>query len=587
MSQDATSQPEVGERGRERRSSLWFDAPGRGALVHRGMLLALGLGPEATQGRPIIGIGSSASELNPCNAHLGRVAEAVARGVWQAGGVPLIFPTMSLGEAMIRPTAMLYRNLMSMEVEETLRANPLDGAVLLSGCDKTTPAMLMALASVDLPGMVITGGPKLNGKYRGEDLGSGTSLWRFEREMRAECLNLDDYDVADFGTNRSEGHCNTMGTASSMASIVEALGMQPSGMSSYPAADKRRYALAQSAGSRAVAMVAEGLTPSRILTEDAFANAVHVNAAIGGSTNVIVHLLAIAGRAGVDLSLDEIDRLTSEVPLLVNLMPSGRYLMEDYCYAGGLPAVIHELGDLIRQDALTVSGRTIGEEVATAEVWNRDVIHTRESPCKPAGTGTAVLRGNLCPGGAVIKQSAASPELLRHRGQALVFDSPEAYHAVADRDDLPVEASTVLVVRNAGPIGYPGMPEVGNVPIPNKLARAGITDMVRISDGRMSGTGFGTVVLHVAPEAAVGGPLGLVRTGDWICLDVPARTLTLEVDDAELDRRRAAWSPPQLGPSAESGYTWLFRQHVLQADRGVDFDFLVGRRGSAVARDSH
>ena len=577
--------PDAPTRGE--RSQAWFGAAGRGALTHRGMLLALGLGPDATSGRPVIGIGSSASDLNPCNAHLGGLADAVARGVWQGGGVPLVFPTMSLGEAMMRPTTMLYRNLMAMEVEEVIRANPLDGVVLLSGCDKTTPAMLMALASVDLPGMLISGGPKLNGKYCGEDLGSGTSLRRFEREINAGRMSMEEYDIADSGTNRSGGHCNTMGTASTMACVVEALGMQLSGMASYPAVDKRRYALAHKAGLRIIEMVKDDLTPGTIMTRDAFENAIRVNAAIGGSTNAIVHLLAIAGRVGVPLSLDDFDRLGRDVPLLVDLMPSGRFLMEDFCYAGGLPALIEQLGGLLHREAITVSGRSIGDDVNGARVWGPKVIRSLDDPCLPAGSATAVLHGNLCPDGAVIKQSAASPHLLVHRGKALVFDSPEEYHEVIDDPDIPIDSDTVIVVRNAGPVGYPGMPEVADVPVPTKLTRQGVNDVVRISDGRMSGTGFGTVVLHVAPEASIGGPLSLVRNGDWVSLDVPGRSLTLEVEDAELDRRRALSPVGERADLEGSGYVSLYRRHVLQADRGVDFDFLVGRRGRDVPRDSH
>jgi dihydroxy-acid dehydratase len=584
--------PEDPPAPRPRRSDAWLAATGRGALSHRGILHGLGLGSDATQGRPVIGIGNSASDLNPCNAHLSALARAVANGVWQGGGVPLIFPTMSLGEGMMRPTTMLYRNLMAMEVEETLRANPLDGTVLLSGCDKTTPAMLMALVSADLPGMLITGGAKLTGHFRGEVLGSGTSLWRFENDLRTGRMKESDLDEADFCLNRSDGHCMTMGTASTMACMVETLGMQLSGFASLPAVDKQRYALAHAAGRAAVRLADSDLRPSRILTRSSFENAIKVLAALGGSTNAVVHLLAIAGRAGVQLTLDDFDRIGREVPLLVDLMPSGRYLMEDFCYAGGLPALMAQLRSTLDFRALTVSGKALGDAVSGAEVWNRDVIRPVDAPVLPAGSGMAVLRGNLCPNGAVIKQSAASPELMKHRGQALVFDSPEEYHAAVNDPALPVDRSTVIVVRNAGPVGYPGMPEVANVPIPAKLLEEGVTDMVRISDGRMSGTAFGTVVLHVAPEAYVGGPLALVRSGDWIALDVAARSLEVELTEEEMSARQGELVPREPSgdkpaPDRGGGYVELYRNHVLQADMGADFDILRGARGNAVPRPSH
>jgi dihydroxy-acid dehydratase len=482
---------------------------------------------------------------------------------------------------------MLYRNLLAMEAEEMIRANPLDGVVLLSGCDKTTPGLLMAAASVDLPAVMVTGGPMLNGKYQGRDVGSGTDVWRFEAELKAGRMTQEQIYVAEGCMARSNGHCMTMGTASTMACMAEALGMQLPGSATWPAVDARRYEVAQEAGSRAVGLVEEGLRPSQVMRRGAFENAVRANAAIGGSTNAIVHLLAIAGRLGVEFSLDDFDRLARPVPTLVDLMPSGRHLMEDFCYAGGLPAVLAELGEagLLDASQMTVTGKTIGENVAGAPCWNREVIRAFEEPFLPAGTGTAVLRGNLCPGGAVIKQSAASPELMKHRGRALVFDSPEDYHAVCDSEDFDVTPEDVIVVRYAGPKGYPGMPEVANVVLPAKMLRSGVTDMVRICDGRMSGTGFGTVVLHVTPEAAAGGPIALVRSGDMIELDVPARTLHLDVAEDELERRRAAWEAP--APKAASGYAWLYTQHVMQADAGADFDFLRGSRGHEVPRDSH
>ncbi|WP_328504473.1 dihydroxy-acid dehydratase [Streptomyces sp. NBC_00457] len=570
-----------------RRSQAWFGAQGRSGMVYRSWMRNQGFGHEVFDGRPVIGIATSASELAPCNAHLTRVAEAVKRGVWQAGGFPLQFPTMATGETLMRPTAMLYRNLMAMEVEELIRANPLDGVVLLSGCDKTTPAMLMGAASVDLPAVMVTGGPMLNGKYRGQDVGSGTHVWKFEEDLKTGRMTQEECFFAEGCMARSNGHCMTMGTASTMACMAEALGMQLPGSAAWPAVDSRRMETAQAAGQRIVRMVEEELRPSRILTREAFENAIRVNAAIGGSTNAIIHLTALAGRVGVDLDLEDFDELARVVPTLVNLMPSGRYLMEDFCYAGGLPAVMAELlrGELLHGDQITVTGHGVAENVADAERVGADVITGLDVPFQPAGTGTAVLRGNLCPDGAVIKQSAASPHLLTHRGPARVFDSPEAYHAVADDPELDVDENTVIVIRNAGPKGYPGMPEVANVPLPAKLLKAGVTDMVRVCDGRMSGTGYGTVVLHVAPEAAVGGPLALVRDGDPIVLDVPNRTLRLDVADAELQRRRELWQTP--APRYTSGYTWLYTQHVGQADEGADFGFLRCSRGHEVPRDSH
>ena len=570
-----------------RRSQAWFGAEGRAGMIYRSWLRNEGFGPKVFDGRPVIGIATTWSELAPCNAHLHRVAEAVKRGVWQAGGFPLEFPALATGETQMRPTAMLYRNLLAMEAEELMRANPLDGVVLLSGCDKTTPGLLMAAASVDLPAVMVTGGPMLNGKYQGRDVGSGTDVWRFEADLKAGRTTQEEIYVAEGCMARSNGHCMTMGTASTMACMAEALGMQLPGSATWPAVDARRYEVAQEAGFRAVGLVDEGLRPSQLMRRGAFENAIRANAAIGGSTNAIVHLLAIAGRLGVELSIDDFDRLARPVPTLVDLMPSGKHLMEDFCYAGGLPAVLAELADagLLDTSQMTVTGKTIGENVAGAPCWDRRVIRAFDEPFLPPGSGTAVLHGNLCPGGAVIKQSAASPELMKHRGRALVFDSPEEYHRTCDHDDFDVTPDDVIVLRYAGPKGYPGMPEVANVALPAKILRTGVTDMVRICDGRMSGTGFGTVVLHVAPEAAAGGPIALVQTGDMIELDVAARTLQLEVPDAELERRRAAWRPP--APKATSGYTWLYGEHVMQADSGADFDFLRGQRGHEVPRDSH
>ena len=573
--------------GEGRRSQAWFGAQGRSGMVYRSWVRNQGYGPKVFDGRPVIGIASTWSELTPCNAHLHRVADAVKRGVWQAGGFPLEFPTLSTGETLMRPTAMLYRNLLAMEAEELMRANPLDGVVLLSGCDKTTPGLLMAAASVNLPAIMVTGGPMLNGKFRGRDIGSGTHLWQFVAEMKAGRMTQEDLNMAEGCMSRSDGHCMTMGTASTMACMAEALGMQLPGSATWPASDARRYETAQEAGSRIVAMVIEDLRPDQIMQRPAFENAIRANTAIGGSTNAIIHLTAIAGRLGLALSLDDFDELARPVPTLVDLLPSGRHLMEDFCYAGGLPVVLRELAEagMLNSAQMTVTGQSIGDNVADAVCWDREVVRTVSEPFMPPDRGTAVLRGNLCPNGAVIKQSAASPELMKHRGRALVFNSPEAYYAVCDDDDFDVEAGDVIVVRYAGPKGYPGMPEVSNVTLPAKLLKKGVTDMVRICDGRMSGTGFGTVVLHIAPEAALGGPLALVETGDMIDLDVAARSLHLDVADEELARRRSAWSPP--APKARSGYAWLYVEHVLQADGGADFDFLLGARGDAVPRDSH
>jgi dihydroxy-acid dehydratase len=546
-----------------------------------------GFTPEVFDGRPVIGIATTWSELAPCNVHLHRVAESVKRGVWQAGGFPLEFPAMALGETLLRPTAMLYRNLLAMEAEELIRANPLDGVVLLSGCDKTTPGLLMAAASAGLPAIMVTGGPMLSGKYQGGDVGSGTAVWRWEEDLLAGRMTQEDCAFAEGCMARSNGHCMTMGTASTMASMAEALGMQLPYSATWPAVDARRYQTAQRAGQVIVDLVEAEVTPGKIMTRQAFENAIRVNAAIGGSTNAVIHLLAIAGRLGVPLHLDDFDQLIHDVPTLVNLQPSGKYLMEDFCYAGGLPAVMRELADggLLHRDALTVTQRSVADNVKDAPCWNRDVITALGEPFQPAGSGTAVLRGNLAPGGAVIKQSAASPHLLRHRGRALVFDSPEDYYKVVADPDIDADEDTVLVIRYCGPRGYPGMPEVSNVPLPAKLLKRGVRDIVRICDGRMSGTAYGTVVLHVAPEAAAGGPLALVRTGDWISLDVPSRALTLEVPDEELQARQLLWQPPPA--PASRGWTWLYTQHVQGADTGADLDFLTGASGAPVGRESH
>lgn len=566
------------------RSTRWFGPRDKVGFIHRSWMKNQGLPDHVFDGRPVIGICNTWSELTPCNAHFRTIAERVRRGVYEAGGFPVEFPVMSLGEPLMRPTTMLFRNLVSMDVEETIRANPLDGVVLLVGCDKTTPALLMGAASCDLPTLAVSGGPMLNGRFRGRNIGSGTDVYKFSDEVRAGTMSEEEFLEAESCMNRSTGHCMTMGTASTMASVVEALGLGMPGNAAIPAADARRMKLAHEAGRRAVEMVREDLRMSRIVTREALENAIRVVGAIGGSTNSVVHLLAVAGRLGVDLTLEDWDRLGCDIPCIANLMPSGKYLMEDFYYAGGLPAVIRELGGLIHRGALTVNGRTMGENTADAPCHDRDVIRTLDAPLTPTG-GLAVLRGNLCPGGAIIKPSAASPELMRHRGRAVVFEHIEDLHERIDDPDLDVDADSVLVLKNCGPKGYPGMAEVGNMPLPSKLLQRGVTDMVRISDARMSGTAFGTVVLHTAPEAAAGGTLALVQDGDMIELNVGERRLELDVAEEELARRRARWKPPE--PTMDRGYCRLYVDHVLQADRGVDFDFLVGGSGAPVARDSH
>jgi dihydroxy-acid dehydratase len=566
------------------RSSAWFGLLDRDGFIHRSWMKNQGLPDHLFDGRPVIGICNTWSELTPCNAHFRRIADYVKRGVYEAGGFPLEFPVMSLGETLMRPTTMLFRNLVSMDVEESIRANPLDGVVLLAGCDKTTPALLMGAASCDLPSLMVSGGPMLNGKFRGRDIGSGTDVWKFSEDVRCGAMPMCEFQEAESCMSRSAGHCMTMGTASTMACIVEALGMGLPMNAVIPAADSRRYALAHMAGRRIVQMVQEDLRMAKIITRPAFENAIRVVAAIGGSTNAVIHLLAIAGRIGVDLSLQDWDALGSDVPCLVNLMPSGQYLMEDFYYAGGLPAVIRELGSLIHRDALTVNGKTMGENVDSAPCYNRDVVKPLAQPLKQ-NSGIAVLRGNLCPNGAVIKPSAATPELMKHRGRAVVFENIEDFYARVDDPALEIDPSCVMVLKNCGPRGYPGMPEVGNMPLPARILQQGVKDMVRISDARMSGTAYGTVVLHVSPEAAAGGVLALVRSGDTIELDVAARRLHLDVADSEIERRRVEWKPPQ--PALRRGYYQLYHDHVLQADRGADLDFLVGKSGAAVPRESH
>ena len=568
------------------RSAAWFGKSDRDGFTHRSWMRNQGLPDDAFDGRPVVGICNTWSELTPCNAHFRLIADRVKRGVWEAGGLPLEFPVMSLGESNIRPTAMLYRNLVSMDVEESIRANPIDGVVLLCGCDKTTPSLVMGAASCDVPTIVVSGGPMLNGKFRGQDIGSGTAVWRFEEELKAGTMNLQDVRDAEACMSRSSGHCMTMGTASTMACMVESLGLGLPHNAAIPAVDARRMSLAHSAGRRIVEMVREDLRISRILTREAFENAIRVNGAVGGSTNAVIHLLAIAGRVGINMTLEDWDRLGHEVPTLLDLMPSGRFLMEDFYYAGGLPAIIRRLGErnLVHRDALTVNGKTIWQNCETAPNWNAEVIRPLEKPLVEHG-GIAVLRGNLAPDGAVLKPSAASSHLLRHRGRAVAFESIEHYKERIDSPDLNVDESCVLVLKNCGPKGYPGMAEVGNMALPSKLLRRGITDMVRVSDARMSGTAYGTVVLHVCPEAAVGGNLALVRDGDFIELDVENRRLHLDVSEKELAQRRANWQSPER-PS-NGGYQQLYVEHVMQASQGADLDFLRGCRGHDVPRESH
>ena len=570
-------------KSRKLRSTAWFGKSDRDGFAHRSWMKNQGLPNHLFDGRPVIGICNTWSELTPCNSHLRKVAEHVKRGVYEMGGFPLEFPVMSLGESNLRPTAMLFRNLASMDVEESIRGNPIDGVVLLAGCDKTTPSLLMGAASCDLPTIVVSGGPMLNGRFRGELMGSGTDMWRYSEDVRAGKMSRAEFESAEAAMSRSAGSCMTMGTASTMASMVEALGVALPSNAAIPAVDARRYSLAHMAGRRIVEMVREDLRLSKILTRAAFENAIRINGAIGGSTNAVIHLLAIAGRIGVDLSLDDWDRLGRDIPCLVNLMPSGEYLMEEFYYAGGLPAVMRELGKRLDRKALTVTGRSVGENVADAACYDRRVIFPVTKPFKPHG-GIAVLRGNLVPDGAVIKPSAATPELMRHRGRAVVFEDIEHYKARVDDPRLDVDPSCVLVLKNCGPRGYPGMAEVGNMALPVKILKQGVRDMVRISDARMSGTAYGTVVLHSAPEAAAGGPLALVRDGDMIELDVAKRRLHLDVPASELEKRRAKWRPPA---PPEGGYQRLYVNHVLQADKGCDLDFLVGKRGAGIPRESH
>ena len=566
------------------RSAGWFGLRDKDGFIHRSWMKNQGFPSDLFDGRPVIGICNTWSELVPCNAHFRKIADHVKRGVYEAGGFPLEFPVMSLGETNLRPTAMLFRNLVSMDAEESIRGNPLDGVVLLCGCDKTTPSLMMGAASCDLPALVVSGGAMLNGNFRGQPIGSGTNVWTMSEDVRAGRMSCEDFMDAESCMSRSAGHCMVMGTASTMACMVEALGMGLPQNAAIPAVDSRRYVLAHQAGRRIVEMVHENLKMSQILKREAFENAIRVNAAIGGSTNAVLHLLALAGRVGVNLQLDDFDRLGHDLPLLVDLMPSGRFLMEDFYYAGGVPAVIRALDDLIHKEALTVNGKTMGENTTDAPCWNREVIHSRQNPIRERA-GIAVLRGNLAPNGALVKPSAATPRLLEHRGRAVVFENIEDFKQRVDDPGLDIDENSVMVLKGAGPKGYPGMPEVGNMPLPKKLLQRGITDVVRVSDARMSGTAYGTVVLHVAPESTVGGPLALVRNGDEIALNVEARKLELCVPEDEVVRRRKAWAPPP--PVSNGGYQRLYIEHVLQADQGADFDFLIGCRGAPVPRESH
>ena len=566
----------------KRRSRGWYGGDDRDGFIHRSWMKNQGYPDHVFDGRPVIGICNTWSELTPCNSGLRELAEGVKRGVWEAGGLPVEFPVMSLGETQMKPTAMLFRNLLAMDVEESIRAYGMDGVVLLGGCDKTTPGQLMGAASVDLPTIVVSSGPMLNGKWQGRDIGSGTDVWKFSEAVRAGEMTLQDFMAAESGMSRSKGVCMTMGTASTMASLVEAMGMSLPTNAALPAVDARRMALAHMTGRRIVEMVEEDLRLSQVITRESLENAILANAAVGGSTNAVVHLLALAGRVGVPLALSDFE-IGAEVPLLVNCMPSGKYLMEDFCYAGGMPVVLSELSHLLRP-ARTVLGGDISAYADGAECWNRDVIHAFDAPLKPA-SGLRVLRGNLAPRGAIVKPSAATPDLLEHEAEAHVFESIEDMKANIDREDLPVTRDTVLVLKGCGPKGYPGMPEVGNMPIPARLVKDGVRDMVRISDARMSGTAYGTVILHVSPEAQAGGPLAFVQTGDRIRISARAGTLELLVSEAELDRRRAGWTPPE--PHYTRGYARLYIDHVLQADEGADLDFLVGKDTRPVTRESH
>jgi dihydroxy-acid dehydratase len=569
----------------ELRSAQWYAGTDRNAYIHRAWMRR-GMPAHAFDGRPHIAIANTASDLTPCNAHLNEVAASVRDGVYEAGGIPLIMPAVSLGETQVRPTAMLWRNMAAMATEEMLRANPIDGVVLLGGCDKTIPALLMAAASVDLPAVVIPGGPMLTGTFQGKALGCGTDVWRLSEEVRGGTLSQEQFDRSESSMIRSRGHCNTMGTASTMGLVAEALGTTIPGFAGTPAPDSRLLEMSHQTGRLAVEMVAQGRRPSTILTKGSFGNAIVALAAIGGSTNAVMHLLAIAGRLGIDLTIDDFDRIGARVPLLVNLQPAGTYLMEDLHRAGGLLAVLHQVEDLLDPAALTVTGKPLVDYLRGAQIWDTDVISVRSAPLQP-DAGIAVLYGNLAPGGALIKPAAATARLLQHRGRAVVFDTIEDMHARIDDPDLDVDADSVLVLRGCGPKGYPGMPEVSNMPLPAKLLQQGVRDMVRICDGRMSGTAYGTVVLHVTPEAAAGGTLVLVENGDWIVLDVEGRRLELDVPPAELAARTPNPATVAGFAAPRRGWEKLYVDHVLQADTGADLDFLLGGSGDQVSRESH
>ena len=565
------------------RSQNWFGKTGKDGFIYRAWMKNQGIPSHEFEGKSVIGICNTWSELTPCNAHFRELAESVKRGISEAGGFPVEFPVMSLGETLIKPTAMLYRNLVSMDVEESIRANPMDGVVLLCGCDKTTPSLVMGACSVNIPAIVVSGGPMLTGKYRGKDIGT-SDIWRFSEDFRMGKISQEELSVAEACMCRSRGHCAVMGTASTMACMVEALGLSLPENASIPAADSRRKVLAQLSGQRIVDMVRESLKLSDILTRKAFENAIRVNAAIGGSTNAVIHLLAIAGRIGVPLELEDFDKGSASMPLLANLQPSGQYFMEDLYYSGGLPAIMKEMGRHLHTDCITANGKTIGENISVAETYNREIIGTLEKPFNKI-SGIVVLKGNLAESGAVIKPSAASPGLMKHQGKAVVFEDIEDYKARIDDPNLEVDENSVLVLKRVGPKGYPGMPEVGNMGLPKKLLAKGITDMVRISDGRMSGTGFGTVILHVSPEAMLGGNFAVVCNGDLIKLDVEKRILHLEVPEEELTRRKKELKHPSSGTAR--GYVSLYIRHVEQASEGADLDFLKGGSGSEVSRDSH
>jgi L-arabonate dehydrase len=567
------------------RSQGWFGKKDKDGIIYRSWMKNQGMPTDMFDGRPVIGICNTFSELTPCNAHFRDIAERVKRGVLEAGGFPVEFPIMSLGETLIKPTAMLYRNLAAMDAEESIRANPIDGVVLLTGCDKTTPSTVMGAASVGLPTIVVPGGPMLNGRYKGQTIGSGTHVWKFDEDMKTGKMTQEDCEFAESCMSRSIGHCMTMGTASTMACMVESLGLTLSGASAIPAADSRKRVLAQLSGRRIVQMVKDNLTIDKILTRPAFENAIKVNAAVGGSSNFIIHLTAIAGRIGVDLNLEDFDKLGSQIPLLLNLMPSGKYLMEDFYYAGGLPVILDQLREHLSKEIITVTGKNHHDNIeGSTECYNKDVIADYDTPIKPEA-GIVVVKGNLAQNGAVIKPSAATPALMKHTGRAVVFENIEDYNARIDTQELDIDETCVMVLKYVGPVGYPGMPEVGNMALPKKILEKGIKDMVRISDGRMSGTAYGTAVLHVSPESAIGGNLALVENGDMIELDVEKRLLQLHVSDEVLAERRAAWIPP--APAATRGYVSMYIKHVQGADKGADLDFLVGSSGSTVTRDSH